>query len=375
VFKKPRSIGIVTKPIVQAAFTPLSNLFNIVQSLSAATYVITGAAGMNLPSDEKANTYIVEIPYKYRTNLYIRAFFHFLMQIRISWKIIKLRNKVDSWIYFLDSQALLLPVLTTKLLRKKIIFALAASLKSDKARTTSLNKILIYSEDFTNRFADKIVVYSPNIVSQWSLEKYKRKIGFAHEHYIDSTKFGISKSLKDRDNLVGYVGRLSEEKGILNFVKSIPEVFGKRHDLDFLIAGDGHLRSKIEKDLSENNLLTKVKLTGWVAHENLPQIFNELKLIVLPSDTEGLPNIMLEAMACGTPVLATQVGAIPDFVKDGITGFVMENNSPECIAKNITRALSHPNLEQIAKAGRKLIEEEFTRDKAIAKYHAVLKEL
>jgi glycosyltransferase involved in cell wall biosynthesis len=353
----------------------LSNLVSIVQSLSAATYVITGAAGMHLSSDDKTNTHIIEIPYKYRTNLYVRAFFHFLMQIRISWKIIKLRNKVDSWIYFLDSQALLLPVLTTKLLRKKIIFALAASLKSDKARTTSLNKILIYSEDFNNRFADKIVVYSPNIVGQWSLEKYKRKIAFAHEHYIDLSKFGISKPLNDRHNLVGYVGRLSEEKGILNFVKSIPDVFGEKNDVNFLIAGDGHLRSTIEKDLNEYNLLSRVKLIGWVAHENLPQIFNELKLIVLPSDTEGLPNIMLEAMACGTPVLATQVGAIPDFIQDGLTGFVMENNSPECIAKNIVRALSHPNLEQIARGGRTLIEKEFTRDKAIAKYDAVLKEL
>jgi glycosyltransferase involved in cell wall biosynthesis len=375
VYTRPQSIGIVTKPMGQAAVTPLSNLVNIVQSLSDATYVITGSAAMNLTCDIKANTHILEIPYQYRASLYVRAFFHFLMQIRISWKIIKLRNRVDSWIYFLDSQALLMPVLTTKLLRKKIIFSLAASLKSDKARTTSLNKLLIYSENFNNRFADKIVVYSPNIVGQWSLEKYKGKIAFAHEHYIDSTIFGISKPLNERDNLVGYVGRLSEEKGPLKIVQAIPQVLREMKDLNFLIAGDGHLRAEIEKELKENNIGAKVKLPGWIAHEHLPQVFNELKLIVLPSDTEGLPNIMLEAMACGTPVLATRVGAIPDFIQDGVNGFLMDNNSPECIAKNIVRALSDPDLEQIAGEARKLIEEEFTLDKAVAKYGEVLKEL
>jgi glycosyltransferase involved in cell wall biosynthesis len=375
VYKRPQSIGIVTKPMGQAAVTPLSNLVNIVQSLSDATYVITGSAAMNLTCEKQANTHILEIPYQYRPSLYVRAFFHFLMQIRISWKIIKLRNRVDSWIYFLDSQALLMPVLTTKLLRKKIIFSLAASLKSDKARTTSLNKLLIYSENFNNRFADKIVVYSPNIVGQWSLAKYKGKIAFAHEHYIDSTKFGISKPLDERDNLVGYVGRFSEEKGPLKIVQAIPQVLREMKDLNFLIAGDGHLRAEIEKELKENNLGARVNLPGWIAHEHLPQVFNELKLIVLPSDTEGLPNIMLEAMACGTPVLATRVGAIPDFIQDGVNGFLMDNNSPECIAKNIVRALSDPDLEQIAGEARKLIEEEFTLDKAVAKYSEVLKEL
>jgi glycosyltransferase involved in cell wall biosynthesis len=372
--RQPR-VGIVTAPIGKAGLTPLSNLVDIVQSLAASTHVISGFAGSDLEKGKFKSTYFVEIPYKYKSNLYLRAFFHLLTQIRISLEIIRFRNKVDSWIYFLNSQALLLPVLTTKLLGKRIIFALAASIaKSDKVHSDALNKVLIYSEAFNNKLADKIVVYSPHIVRQWSLEKYKNKIVVAHEHYLDFDKFKVSTPPNNRNNVIGYVGRFSEEKGILNFARSIPIVIKERNELNFLIAGDGQLRIILERDLNENHLNARVKLSGWIAHDELPRIFNELKLIVLPSYTEGLPNIMLEAMACGTPVLATSVGAIPDFIEDGSTGFIMENNSPECIANNILRALSHPNLEQIALSGRKLVEKEFTRENARAKFNEVLKQ-
>ena len=84
---------------------------------------------------------------------------------------------------------------------------------------------------------------------------------------------------------------------------------------------------------------------------------------------------MLEAMACGTPVLATPVGAIPDVIKDEETGFIMKDNSPECIARNVIRALNHSNLEQVAQNARALVEKEFTFEKAVERYREILSKL
>ena len=84
---------------------------------------------------------------------------------------------------------------------------------------------------------------------------------------------------------------------------------------------------------------------------------------------------MLEAIACGTPVLATPVGAVLDTIKDEKTGFIMENNSPECIAKNDIRALNHRDLEKIAEKGRELVEKEYTYEAAVERYRKILKDL
>ena len=85
--------------------------------------------------------------------------------------------------------------------------------------------------------------------------------------------------------------------------------------------------------------------------------------------------MVLESMACNTPVLATPVGALPDIVIDGKTGFLMENNSPKCIAENVIRALNSPDLEQVADAGKRFVEENFMFESTVARWKKVLEEI
>jgi glycosyltransferase involved in cell wall biosynthesis len=289
----------------------------------------------------------------------------------------KLARTVDIWIFFMG-EGLLLPVLTLKLARKPVILSLAASaprIIEAKKNISILDRVMEFLEIINYTLSNIIILYSPNLIKEWHLENHKNKILIAHEHFLDFDKFKIEKKFNRRDDLVAYIGRLSEEKGILNFVKAIPEVSKEKTNLKVLIGGDGELYGGIMRFIDVNNLNSKVNLVGWIAHDKLANYLNELKLLVIPSYTEGLPNLMLEAMACGTPVLATPVGAIPDIIKDGETGFIMENNSPECIAENVIRALGHPNLERIMKNARVLVEREFTYEAAVEQYREILKEL
>ena len=74
-------------------------------------------------------------------------------------------------------------------------------------------------------------------------------------------------------------------------------------------------------------------------------------------------------------MLATPVGAIPDVIIDGKTGFIMENNSPECIAENVKRALDSPDLEQIAKDGRRFVEENFSFERTVENWKEILQSI
>lgn len=368
-------IGIITRPIGNAGLVPLSNLIDVIRSLSDIIYVITGGDGMILKQKNDPVVRLLEIKLKNKNGLLLRISNYICAQVQITINLLRPAKSASIWIFFLDSHSMLLVVLAARLLRKKTFFLLAASIENyAKAHNGVLPKVSVYSERITFKLSNRIIVYTPNLIKVWGLEKYQSKISIAHEHVLDLDNFNILKDLSERDNLVGYIGRLSEEKGPMNFVHAISEL-SRDGSIKFIIGGSGRLLDKIRSYLKNNCLNANIELIGWIPHTDLPPHLNNLRLLVVPSYSEGLPNIMLEAMACGTPVLATPVGAIPDIIADGDTGFLMENNSPECIASNVIRALEHPDLKGVAQRARSLVEREFTFERAVEGWRAVLEDV
>jgi len=365
-------IGVVTSPVSESGIVPLSNLIDILCRLSNELYLITGNEGYkSFKEDRRIHAYGIE--HKRGANVFTRSLRYIYTQLRISCKLAKTTRNVDLWIFFIGGEDLVLPILIAKLLRKNVVIASAGfGAKVARAQKDPLAKVLALLQSITYRLSDRVIIYSERLIEGHALRKYRHKISIAHEHFLDFDKFKIQKQLNERDSLIGYIGRLSQEKGILNFMEAIPEMLERENSIQILIGGDGQLRTKLEQFLSEQNLNNKVKFVGWIPHDELPKSLNDLKLLVLPSYTEGLPNIMLEAMACGTLVLATPVGAIPDVIKDGETGFIMEDNSPECISENVIRALNHPNLEEIARNACTLVKREFTYEKAVERYRNIM---
>jgi len=223
--------------------------------------------------------------------------------------------------------------------------------------------------------ADKIIIFTECLISQWKLERYQKKILVAPYLFVDSETFRPANRLVERGNILGYIGRLDPEKGILNFIQALPKLFQTLNDFTALVIGDGLLRDEVKQFLEKEKLADRVKFTGWVEHHNMPTYLQQMKLLVLPSYTEGLPNIVLEAMACGTPVLITSVGSIPDIIKDGETGFIMEDNSPECIVRNVLKALNHPKMKEISQSARSFIEAQYSYEAIVGRYKTVVNEI
>lgn len=368
-------IGILTFPMSISGITPLSNLIQILQSISSDIYLVTGNEGFSFFKDNHCiHTY--GITHTSGKSLLSRVLKYILTQINISLTLIKIMNKVDVWLFFFGGDVLIIPMITLKIFNKKVILSLPDShVQISKSTSSMFSKPIEWLSKINYYLSDYMIVYSYGLVREWNLDKFKNKIYIAPEHYIDLTHFTITKSYDRRENIIGYIGRFNSEKGIINFVRSIPEVLEKCPDLKFFVAGDGELRHEVEDFINENNLGSKVELPGWIPHDKLPEYLNNLKLLVLPSYSEGLPNIVLEAMACGTPVLATPVGAIPDIIQDHRTGFILLNNRPECISQSIAEAMTYDGTDTIIKNAMCLIEANFTYDMAIKRFNKIFTDL
>lgn len=310
-----------------------------------------------------------------------------ISEIKTSINTIRILRRIDL-IYFNSPVLgnLIFPQMIAKISSKKLILITGGTGSecicgtSDKPLFGSskyfLYRIVKLIEQINYSLADKIIVFSEKeIQKKPGLEKHRLKVMDIGRRFVDNQIFKAEKDFFRRETKVGFIGRFAQEKGICNFIEAIPLVLNKRDDVNFLIIGDGPLSDITKKYLKEMNLQTKVELLDWVPHDKLGSYLNELKLLVIPSYTEGLPNIMLEAMACGTPVLATPVGAIPDAIINGETGLLMENNTPICIGENIITSLEHPNLGKMAENAMILISKEFTYEAAVNRYKKILEEI
>ena len=384
--EKTLRVCIVSFPMPSALVVNvfLYNLVEILESICEKIYVVTS----NIPRDrtfsEKIRIQDVKTTMHFRDTIrpmWWSSLLQFLkiitIQMKMCWILTKISKDIDIVIFYVGGANLLPPVLMAKALRKKVITS-AIGLGSlgykkvhnnrlfSKGRAFSI--ILSVMEKTIFSLSDRVIVESPSVINFLDLGKYKQKLVTTGARYVDTELFQIKKELRERKNLVGYIGRLEEGKGVMNFFEAIPLILEKQDNLEFFLGGYGPLYDRIKERLRSNNLSRKVELMGWIPHDKVANYLNELKLLVLPSYSEGLPTIVLEAMACGTPVLATPVGGIPDVIKEGETGFIMENNSPKCFAENIVRVLECPDLDNVTKNARKLIKEKYTYEAAVERY-------
>jgi glycosyltransferase involved in cell wall biosynthesis len=365
--RKQSGVCIVSYPTGKAFTQPVVNLSTIISEITT-TNVIIGSYDPVLIT-ENNSLKVHPVLYRAGSSKILQVLRYSLLNIKIILKLFSIRHSYGRIIFFMEHPPLL-PMFFSILSQKNIYWLLPSKISRLSDSVSSGLETLLSSVCF--RASTGIIVYSANLIKEWQLEPYRNKILIAHEHVIDINTFTVTIPLFERPPVIGYIGRFSGEKGILNFIQAIPAIFNDHKDLMVFIGGEGQLKETIAGSLLKKGLTTRVQLPGWISHKDLPFQMNKLRLLVLPSTTEGLPNIMLEAMACGTPVLATPVGAVPDFIKDGETGFIMDNNTPECIAGNINRALKDPDVGNIALNARKMVEREFTFEIAVKQWKRIL---
>jgi 1,4-alpha-glucan branching enzyme len=177
-------------------------------------------------------------------------------------------------------------------------------------------------------------------------------------------KLGIS----ENDVIALYFAQLRASKGILTLLKAIDIVVRKSNHVKFLIAGTGPLAHKVERILKhrEDRVFAFLK---YVPESTLPYLYNACDIYVLPSFVEGMPLSIMEAMACGKPIVATSVSDVPILVKQGVNGIIIPPGNTDALAESIVYLAENPEL-------RKLMGEENTKrmaeydwDRIAKQYH------
>jgi glycosyltransferase involved in cell wall biosynthesis len=156
----------------------------------------------------------------------------------------------------------------------------------------------------------------------------------------------------DGGRLVVFLGRLGQRKGVYDLLNAASELARTHPKLDVRIAGDGEV-DEVRSRVAELGLSDNVDVLGWVGGKERTALLREGTIFVLPSYNEGLPMSVLEAMAHGVPVVATRVGGIPEAVRDGVEGFLIEPGDVRALRDRLSELLDSPELSaSFGAAGR-----------------------
>ena len=226
------------------------------------------------------------------------------------------------------------------------------------------------------RRADKVISVS-KATAEWLVEK--RKVSpdkvMIIPYGVNLEKFNSAqKSIRrqdigvcDQDVVIGQVSRLNEQKGHTYLIDAAPAIIKAVPNARFVLVGDGPLRNEIEQKIAAKGLQEHFVLLGF--RQDVPDLLPLFDVFALPSLYEGLPNVVLEAMACSLPVVATPVDGTKEAVVDQETGLLVPVGDTAALAQRLIEVVTNQALKvKLGAAGRKRVEAEFSLEGQVNKF-------
>jgi len=233
-------------------------------------------------------------------------------------------------------------------------------LAKEAQKVILLSKSLISRAEKLRIERNKIVVIPSGVDNKhFNPERYEVKKKASQI----KNEFGISDEI-----VIGYVGRLYPAKGLTYLFHAVKKIQKRYSNIVLLIVGDGAMRNELEamaRDLNVRSIFT-----GWQC--DTAPYYSMMDIFVLPSLFEGLPNVILEAMAMKIPVVATKVGGNPDILSNGENGFLVPVRNVEQLALVLEKLIVDDNLKaQMGAINRRKVEEHFLWSKTADKVEKV----
>ncbi|MSU20526.1 MAG: colanic acid biosynthesis glycosyltransferase WcaL [Pedosphaera sp.] len=198
------------------------------------------------------------------------------------------------------------------------------------------------------------------------LPKHASKVRVVY-HGVDTRLFAPKEMELRSENLILTIGRLDPLKGFTTLIEACGRLHKQGVVFTCEIVGEGSQRDELDTLIQKHDLKRVVFLKGAVLQENILAYYHRASIFVLPSMTkQGIPNVLMEALACGLPVVSTPLGGIPELIDNGIDGFLVQQDNPEELANCLRQILQDRSLRRtIGAAGREKVCTKFDNRKTI----------
>jgi glycosyltransferase involved in cell wall biosynthesis len=242
----------------------------------------------------------------------------------------------------------------------------------------NLNNYLIRSSAFKASRVITFSEFSKKLVFK-GLRKKKGKRLVVVSPGIDPSWFVATRQAKGSKNLVLW-GRMEEQKGISELLRALREVAGRIPEVRLHLIGEGNMTESYRKQAKNLGVQDQVNFHGWMSTDAIQEFIAKCAVGVFPSRVESFGMSMAEAMGAGLPIIATRVGALPEFIEHGVTGTLVPSGNIPALYRAILEKLENPDRAQAqANIGRETVRQRFCWDQAAremtAIYQAVLDEI
>nr|WP_241242193.1 glycosyltransferase [Thalassotalea sp. G2M2-11] len=158
---------------------------------------------------------------------------------------------------------------------------------------------------------------------------------------VDHNKFNQVSERPHPHEYLLFIGNLKHDKGVIELLEGFAKISSYQSELNLIFAGNGIMKPKLIELAKQYHITNQVIFLGSVDHSEIPMWLNHCRALILPSYHEGVPNVILEAMACGKPIIATDVGGIPEIVDEQICGKIIPAQDDNAIASAIRYISEH----------------------------------
>ena len=248
--------------------------------------------------------------------------------------------------------------------------------------TSQYKKRHLYAYRAASKKMTHVVAVSDAIAKKLILERKIPSSKVMTIHYgIDLKKYHFSNKVGEKGKLgidenemvIATVARLTDQKGHRYLIEAAPKIIRNHPNVRFVFIGDGYLKQKLKTLTDRLKIAEHFLFLGM--RNDIIELLNLSDIFVLPSLYEGFPNVVLEAMACAKPVIATAVDGTPEAVVDSVTGYLVPPRNPEALSKAIIRLLDNPqNIRLYGMKGRKRVEKHFSLENQIRQFESLFED-